>query len=939
MCRLIDDRYLSNGSGDVLDLATRRVVPVDAITRDSSVDGPPIDSLVDVLDQGREGFPRWIVAELGPGHGTAAMLRAAADASARGYVPIAVELFARGGGVLADVLRDRALLLIATMSTPVSVSRTALIAAADGCPRPHVLLSFTSEGRVRRQVAAPPPRAAIVREARAAYGQAPLSRSTIGALPSDVARHLARAERATEFLRTGRHAAAERLLRDVAGALRRRAADVAEARVLIDLGALLLERGRVGSADRIYGDAAEAAARGRDEELAIEARVGQVLARVEGRQLSSAEALCRALMLAATLSAVQRAVVHAALARVLLAQSRDDEVADLELDVPADAVCDARVALVHDTAVSVLIARSDLFAAGRRARAALASGREADLGHAIGLRAHLRVMAAIGDHELLHAGFANAVVAARRARSPLDIVRAHLVWADALSRGGRPGDLKSACRVLKRMRRAAPPLLRTAIDARLSDTRDSGPTSIALPPADATRMLVQISHEQDDDREAVSAALGWIAARLHASRVDLWSCDAGPAAVLVTVGSGLATTVGGRVLDAGIAIAPPQAGSAEVGVPVRLGAILLGAVVARWPVDRPVPAHAMSLLEVAAAVTAPRVERIQASSREQARAAASIPELVGISEAIGVVRKAVSRAAAAPFAVLIEGESGSGKELVARAIHQLSPRRERRFCDLNCAALPDDLLDAELFGHARGAFTGAVADRAGLFEEADGGTVFLDELADLSPRAQAKLLRVIQEQKVRRVGESFDRAIDVRIVTAANRDMREEAAAGRFRQDLLYRLDVIRIRIPPLRERPADIGVLATHFWAQAAARVGTTAALTHGVLAALSAYAWPGNVRELQNVIAALAVAAPGRGRVQASLLPAALAGAAVTPTSATLATARAQFERRFIEAALARAGGRRAAAARSLGLSRQGLLKLMTRLGMTQTMRLCGG
>jgi two-component system, NtrC family, response regulator HydG len=248
---------------------------------------------------------------------------------------------------------------------------------------------------------------------------------------------------------------------------------------------------------------------------------------------------------------------------------------------------------------------------------------------------------------------------------------------------------------------------------------------------------------------------------------------------------------------------------------------------------------------------------------------------------------------------------------------------------VNCAALPDDLLESELFGHARGAFTGAVVDRAGLFEEANGGTLFLDEVADLSARAQAKLLRVLQQQEVRRVGETFTRPVDVRIVCAANRDLRAEAAAGRFRQDLLYRLDVIRIRIAPLRERPEDIPLLAEHFWRAAAARVGTQATLPHPVTSALARYHWPGNVRELQNVIAALAVEAPARGLVRAGVLPAVVTGATAV-TSGRLADARAQWERRFVEVALARAGGSRAQAARELGLSRQGLLKLLTRLGM---------
>src|SRR5206468_1309401 len=201
-----------------------------------------------------------------------------------------------------------------------------------------------------------------------------------------------------------------------------------------------------------------------------------------------------------------------------------------------------------------------------------------------------------------------------------------------------------------------------------------------------------------------------------------------------------------------------------------------------------------------------------------------------------------------------------GKELVARAIHRSGLRRERPFCTLNCAALPDDLVEAELFGHARGAFTGAVAERCGVFEEAHGGTVFLDEVGELSPRAQAKVLRVIQEGELRRVGENAARRVDVRIVSATNRDLREEVAAGRFRLDLLYRLDVIRIAVPPLRDRREDIAFLAEHFWREATARIGSRATLGAATVAALSRYDWPGNVRELQNVLAALAVRSPKR-------------------------------------------------------------------------------
>src|SRR5204863_2460880 len=174
-----------------------------------------------------------------------------------------------------------------------------------------------------------------------------------------------------------------------------------------------------------------------------------------------------------------------------------------------------------------------------------------------------------------------------------------------------------------------------------------------------------------------------------------------------------------------------------------------------------------------------------------------------------------------------EGESGSGKELVAKAVHRGSARRDRPFCSVNCAALPDDLVESELFGHARGAFTGAVAERPGVFEDAHTGTLFLDEIGELSARAQAKLLRVIQDGELRRIGENVSRRVDVRIVSATNRDLRTEAAAARFRLDLLYRLDVIRIAVPPLRERPEDTAVLVEHFWREATGRVGSRATLS----------------------------------------------------------------------------------------------------------------
>jgi transcriptional regulator with PAS, ATPase and Fis domain len=242
----------------------------------------------------------------------------------------------------------------------------------------------------------------------------------------------------------------------------------------------------------------------------------------------------------------------------------------------------------------------------------------------------------------------------------------------------------------------------------------------------------------------------------------------------------------------------------------------------------------------------------------------------------------------------------------------------------------DEIVEAELFGHVKGAFTGATADRQGLFDEAAGGTLFLDEVAELGPRVQAKLLRALQEGEIRRLGETFVRKVDVRIVAATNRPLAAAVAAGAFRADLWYRLDVVRITLPPLRERLDDLPLLVGHLWRALAQRTGSRAALSSHAIAALARYDWPGNIRELQNVLASMLVAAPRAGLIGPSSLPMHVARAALLEPSATLADARRQFETRYVRAALARAGGRTSTAARDLGLSRQGLAKLMERLGI---------
>jgi transcriptional regulator with GAF, ATPase, and Fis domain len=446
--------------------------------------------------------------------------------------------------------------------------------------------------------------------------------------------------------------------------------------------------------------------------------------------------------------------------------------------------------------------------------------------------------------------------------------------------------------------------------------------------------VVRICQESPDEDGALAGVCGSVRERLGAATVLVW--DGTPPGVALAAAGSAATSscaAAQRAVDTGLCIPPTRSGAYyEAAAPVVYAGAPIGALAARWTIDATIdPARATPLLVAAATACAPTV-RLALDRRRTPPVPARPGDvlILGVSPAIEEIRRAITRAAMAPFAVLIEGESGAGKELVARAIHAQSPRRDRRFCALNCAALSDDLIEAELFGHAKGSFTGALTERIGLFEEANAGTLFLDEVGELAPRAQAKLLRAIQEGEIRRVGENFPRRVDVRLVTATNRSLADEVAASRFRHDLLYRLDVLRIRVPALRERLDDIAVLAAHFWNQATARLGCRALLDGDTLSALVRYDWPGNVRELQNVIAALAVRAPRRGRVGPALLPESVARADPSPQAATLDGARRSFEARFVRAALARAGGHRGRAAAELGLTRQGLTKLMARLGI---------
>jgi Nif-specific regulatory protein len=296
------------------------------------------------------------------------------------------------------------------------------------------------------------------------------------------------------------------------------------------------------------------------------------------------------------------------------------------------------------------------------------------------------------------------------------------------------------------------------------------------------------------------------------------------------------------------------------------------------------------------------------------------------------VFRLMESAAAAPIAVLIEGETGTGKELVARAIHAASPRRDRLFVAVNCAALSEGVLESELFGHRRGAFTGAVEDRKGLFEVATGGTLFLDEISETTAGVQAKLLRVLQEGEIRPVGETRPRTVDVRVVVATNRELGDEVKAGRFREDLYYRLRVFPIRVPPLRERTDDIPALARHFLQKLAAQLKRPVLEpTDDALALLARYPFPGNVRELANELErAMLLAEPGAPLTDDLLSERVHEAAGNGPSSSVLQHRTDAFEREQIEAALARAGGVKTRVAEELGITYRGLLKKMKRLGM---------
>jgi DNA-binding NtrC family response regulator len=308
--------------------------------------------------------------------------------------------------------------------------------------------------------------------------------------------------------------------------------------------------------------------------------------------------------------------------------------------------------------------------------------------------------------------------------------------------------------------------------------------------------------------------------------------------------------------------------------------------------------------------------------------------LVGDSPPMAALRALVERAAPADVPVLVLGENGTGKELVARAIHELSPRRAEPFLKMNCAAVPAELVESELFGHEKGAFSGALAQRQGRFEQADGGTLFLDEVGDMPPAMQAKLLRVLQDGELTRVGGSDEIRVDVRVISATNQDLDALLAQGRFREDLLYRLNTLTLRVPALREHVADVPALVSHFAGAACRRNHwRPRRFAEPALELLRLQPWRGNIRELKNVVERaliLSEADPiGAGEVRAAL-PAAAPRPGGLPAGGRLADLVDAYERDVIRERLKAMGGHVTNAARSLGLERSHLYKKCRQLGL---------
>jgi transcriptional regulator with AAA-type ATPase domain/tetratricopeptide (TPR) repeat protein len=783
------------------------------------------------------------------------------------------------------------------------------------------------------------PLVARAAESRSVYG----SRGKPALLVDSRGMHLL--DEARQWASRGRHAAAERAARAALAAFDRRDDLLHAGDGAMLLGRLLLDRGRAAEARTHFDTARDKFQQLGGADSAVRACVFSGLAQTDEARIEQAEQTLRSAYSAASAlqdaEAIQMAGI--ALARNMYWQQRYDGARTLLEELGCDQLVVRYWCLMSRLGLAIGNVDGASQCAGR-ARDAASESPDAPAEAIIRL-AHVRIQATLGDVDALGVHMRAGLAAARAAHLPLAALKMRVAFFEGLLNAGQVNRARAAMSRAKMVRRPfLPPLLKQRLDrlvervSRAEETGHARPLvssvhetapSFPIGHIDRVTELLAVCHDVEDERRALSAAA--IAVRKHTGALAtgiFGATDAGasPFGVAGTIAPGTAR----RAIDLTYAISPESAASGvEAAVPIQHLGRTIGAMACRWSVEGPRRADdVLGFMRLGAAACAPLVQIVLARDCMPLQETAGALELIGSSAGIDDVRRLIARAANAPFTVLIEGESGSGKELVARAIHSAGCRRERIFCALNCAALTEELVDAELFGHVKGAFTGAATDRLGLFESADQGTVFLDEVGELSSRAQAKLLRVLQEGEIRRVGENFTRPIDARLVAATNRPLKAEVEAGRFRQDLLYRLDVIRIAVPPLRERVDDIPLLASRFWKQATDRIGSKAVLGPGALSALARYDWPGNVRELQNVLTALAVSVPSRGIVGPAAMPAVIAHATRIGARETLDTARRRFEERFVRAALARSAGHRGQTAAALGVSRQGLAKLMQRL-----------
>jgi DNA-binding NtrC family response regulator/tetratricopeptide (TPR) repeat protein len=784
-------------------------------------------------------------------------------------------------------------------------------------------------------------------------------------LPGELATLRRKIDAGAALVAAGRHASGMRELRQAVGGFARRGAWADATDAGMHLAAALLGRGRPADAQKIVEEAREYAAHVRGDARLVELATISGDAWIDRARLDEAEGILATAVSAARMS--NDSACHGAsliaMGRCLLWRGRYAEAAASLERCPAGMPQRLQVRRAA-TAARVALALGDLGAAMREATCAI--GVASAPSHA-GLQANALytrafVHLAAGDFEAADRELAAVLDAARRARDPLRAIRARLLRAESERRRGRTAAAAAQVARIRRAIAGAPPLLRARwqLASALCARGDTSASSIlerhiagsglggmaiyaaaceAASPAALSGgdpflehivSILRVCQTAEDDSVVLKDVCIRVRQHLHAASVAFVGVRDGQSRAIAVDGPRSESDIAERAVAAATTIAPHRREDrVEAAAPVMYGGTPIAALCARWTLGStygtPLAGPALTMTAAAAApVVAMAIER-----RDQ-QTHAPDTGLLGVSPAMVELRRSAASAAAAPFPVLIDGESGSGKELVARAIHYKSTRRQRPFCALNCAALPEDLVEAELFGHARGSFTGAVIDRAGVFEEAHGGTLFLDEIGELSPRAQSKVLRVIQEGELRRVGDTASRRVDVRIISATNRNLRQEVEVGRFRLDLLYRLDVVHIAVPALRERREDVALLAEHFWRDAASRVGSRATLGAATLAVLARYDWPGNVRELQNVLAALAVRCPKRGVVPATALPHGLTKAAPAEGS-RLDDARRTFEERFVRAALVRTGGHRGRAAEELGVTRQGLTKLMTRLGIS--------